>query len=83
MSGVTNTKGATLSAANGGDKFYGPVMSENFLNTAGGTVTNTASAGGTAIFNIYDFTPVSLFPDINIAGKTSRYHLSFPTSQVL
>lgn len=37
----------------------------------------------TKVFNIYDFTPVSLFPDINIAGKTSRYHLSFPTSQVL
>lgn len=26
---------------------------------------------------------MSLFPESNIAGKTTRYHLSFPTSQIL
>ena len=33
MTGVTDTKGNTLSSTNGGSKFYGPIMSENFLNT--------------------------------------------------
>ncbi len=75
---VTDTQGNILSSANGWDRFYGPVIWENLLNQAGGY--NGTTSGN---YNIYDFTPVSLFPDINIAGKTSRYHLSFPTSQIL
>lgn len=34
VSGVTDTQGNSLSSANGGDRLYGPVMSENFLSTA-------------------------------------------------
>ncbi len=82
-SGITDLNGNTLGDTN--NKVYVPIQSDNYFANMQGGATNTTNTGTTASgsFNQYDFTPVSVMPTTNIAGKTSGYTVALPINQSL